>query len=271
MLRQEAATSTVVVTLSDGSQVRFGKNADGTYTGPPGGALTLARQSTDWVLRERSGAAYRFLAGGVLAEITDVAGRSQTVTHETATGGPVRKVTDDLSGRTLSFTWSGGRVSTVATSAIDANTPGLTWTYTYTGDQLTKVCPPSSTTKCTLYEYGTGSVYRSSVLDAAPTSYWRLGDSEGSVAASEAVSRTGLNDAVHRDTQLGAESAIAGTADTSATFDGVDSVIELPADTLKTAASPTIELWFKTSTPSGVLVGFQNTELGRSPPRGGPC
>ncbi|MEY2247454.1 LamG-like jellyroll fold domain-containing protein [Streptomyces sp. BF23-18] len=264
-LREEASTSSAVITLSDGSQVRFGRNADGTYNGPSGGSLTLVKQSTDWVLRQRSGVTYRFLAGGVLTKITDTAGRSQTVSHETATSGPVKKVTDDLSGRSLSFGWTGSHVTTVTTSAIDANTPGLAWSYTYSGDQLTKVCPPTSTTKCTVYEYGTGSVYRSGVLDSAPTSYWRLGESDGSAAASEAVSRTGLNDAVHRDTQLGSASAIAGTVDTSAGFDGVDSVVELPADTLKTAAFPTIELWFKSSTPSGVLVGFQNTELGDKP------
>ncbi|MFI6463124.1 LamG-like jellyroll fold domain-containing protein [Streptomyces sp. NPDC050538] len=264
-LREETTTSSALVTLADGSQVRFGKNADGTYTGPSGGSLTLARQSTDWVLRERSGATYRFLAGGVLTRITDVAGRGQTVTHETATSGPVKKVTDDLSGRSLSFGWTGGHVTTVTTSAVDASTPGLVWSYAYTGDQLTKVCPPTSTTKCTVYDYGTGSVYRSGVLDSAPTSYWRLGEAEGSAAASESVSRTGLNDAVHRDTQLGTDSAIAGTADTSAGFDGTDSAVELPADTLKAAAFPTIELWFRTSTASAVLVGFQNAELGETP------
>ncbi|MEU8932882.1 LamG-like jellyroll fold domain-containing protein [Streptomyces sp. NPDC048409] len=264
-LREEPATSSVLVTLADGSQARFGKNADGTYTGPSSGSLTLAKQSTEWVLRERSGATYRFLASGVLSKITDAAGRGQTVTHETPTSGPVKKVTDDLSGRSLSFVWTGSHVTTVTTSAIDANTAGLAWSYTYTGDQLTTVCPPSSSTKCTVYEYGSGSVYRSGVLDSGPTSYWRLGESEGSVAASEAVSRTGLNDAVHRDTVLGAESAIAGSTDTSATFDGIDSVVELPTDTLKTAAFPTIELWFKTNTASGVLVGFQNAELGEKP------
>ncbi|MGW0576254.1 LamG-like jellyroll fold domain-containing protein [Streptomyces sp. NPDC002920] len=264
-LREETATSSVLITLADGSQARFGKNADGTYTGPSGGSLTLTRQSTDWILRERSGATYRFLSGGALTKITDAAGRGQSITHESATGGPVKKVTDDLSGRALSFGWTGSRITTVTTSAIDANTPGLTWSYAYTGDQLTKVCPPTSTTKCTLYEYGTGSLYRSGVLDSAPTSYWRLGESEGSVAASDAVSRTGLNDAVHRDTQLGTGPAVAGTGDTSAGFDGVDSVVELPTDTLKTAAFPTIELWFKTTTPSGVLVGFQDTELGEKP------
>ncbi|WP_324788812.1 LamG domain-containing protein [Streptomyces sp. H51] len=264
-LREESATSSVLVTLADGSQVRFGKNADGTYTGPAGGSLSLAKQSTEWVLCERSGAIHRFLASGVLSKITDAAGRGQTITHETSTGGPVKNVTDDLSGRSLSFGWTGSHVTTVTTSAIDTNTAGLTWSYTYTGDQLTTVCPPSSTTKCTVYEYASGSVYRSGVLDASLTSYWRLGEGAGSAAASEAVSPTGLNDAVHRDTVLGSDSAIAGTTDTSVTFDGTDSVVELPADALKTAAFPTIELWFRTSTASGVLVGFQNTELGEKP------
>ncbi|MGW1326855.1 LamG-like jellyroll fold domain-containing protein [Streptomyces antibioticus] len=264
-LREESATSSVLVTMSDGAQVRFGKNSDGTYTGPAGGSLTLTRQSTDWVVRERSGATYRFLASGVLSKITDAAGRGQSVTHETPTGGPVKKVTDDLSGRSLSFGWTGSHVTTVTTSAVDSGTPGLTWSYTYTGDQLTKVCPPTSATKCTVYDYGVGSVYRSGVLDSVPTSYWRLGEAEGSIAASQAVSRTGLNDAVHRDTVLGEDSAIAGTADTSVGFDGVDSVVELPADTLKTSALPTIELWFKTSTASGVLAGFHNAEVGEKP------
>ncbi|MEH0549994.1 LamG-like jellyroll fold domain-containing protein [Streptomyces sp. B21-101] len=264
-LREETTSASVLVTLSDGSQVRFGKNADGTYTGPSGGSLTLARQSTDWILRERSGATYHFLVSGVLARITDAAGRGQTVDHETATGGHVKRVTDDLSGRFLAFDWTGSHVTTVTTSAIDAHTPGLTWTYTYSGDQLTRVCPPTPTTKCTAYDYATGSLYRSGVLDSAPTSYWRLGEAEGSVAASEAVSRTGLNDAVHRDTELGTDSAIAGTADTSAGFDGVDSVVELPAETFKASAFPTIELWFKTSTPSGVLAGFHNAEVGEKP------
>ncbi|MFD9326656.1 LamG-like jellyroll fold domain-containing protein [Streptomyces sp. NPDC060065] len=262
---EEPSTSTVLVTLADGSQIRFGRNPDGSYSGPSGGAYTLTQRSESWTLRERSGTTYVFMVSGSLASVTDSAGRVQSLTHQFEDGGELRKVTDVMSGRSLSFTWSGGHVDSVTTNAIDASTPGLTWRYTYVGDQLKTVCPPTSTTKCTVYEYGTGSVYRSGVLDSAPTSYWRLGESEGSTAASEAVSRTGLNDAVHRDVQLGADSAIAGTSDTSGGFDGVDSAVELPADTLKAAAFPAIELWFKTSTPSGVLVGFQDTELGDKP------
>ncbi|MGP4053006.1 LamG-like jellyroll fold domain-containing protein [Streptomyces sp. 2A115] len=44
-----------------------------------------------------------------------------------------------------------------------------------------------------------------------------------------------------------------------------DSVVELPSDTLKATAYPTIELWFKTATASGVLVGLQDAELGDKP------
>ncbi|MFB7455594.1 LamG-like jellyroll fold domain-containing protein [Streptomyces sp. NPDC056188] len=263
-VREEPETSTALVTLSDGSQVRFGRNPDATYAGPSGGVLTLTRRGEGWTLRERSGTTYHFMPSGVLAQIADVAGRTQNVTRETEDGGPVKKVTDALSGRSLSFTWSGGHIKSVTTSAVDANSPGLTWNYRYDGDRLTEVCP-SSTTKCTVYEYGDGSVYRSSVLDAAPTSYWRLGEGEGETATSEAVSRTGLDEAVYRDVQLGTGSALAGTADTSASFDGADSVIELPADTLKAAAYPAVELWFRTSTPIAVLLGFQEGELGTKP------
>ncbi|MFF3329348.1 LamG-like jellyroll fold domain-containing protein [Streptomyces sp. NPDC002888] len=264
-LKEETATSTVLVTLADGSQARFGKNADGSYAGPAGGSLTLTRQTDGWVLRERSGDTYRFLSSGSLVQIADVAGRKQTITHEPADSGPVKKVTDVLSGRSLDFTWTGSRVSSVTTSAIDASTPGLTWSYSYLGDRLTKVCPPSSTTKCTVYEYGDGSVYRSGVLNASPTSYWRLGEREGATATSEAASRTGLNEAEYRDVQFGTDSAVAGTTDTSVSFDGTDSVIELPGGTLKATAFPSVELWFKTTTPSAVLLAFQDAELGEKP------
>ncbi|MFH9412110.1 LamG-like jellyroll fold domain-containing protein [Streptomyces rochei] len=264
-IRQEPETSTVLVTLADGAQVRFGTNPDGTYAGPAGGGITLTRQPEGWTMRERSGATYYFLASGALETVTDSAGRVQRLTHDPANGGRLRTVTDVMSGRSLTFAWSGDHVSAVTTSAVDADTPGLTWKYTYTGDRLTKVCPPASTTKCTLYEYETGSVYRSGVLDAGPASYWRLGEREGSAAVSEAVSRTGQDTAVYRDVQMGTDSAVAGTTDTSVAFDGTDSAIELPFDTLKGAAFPAIELWFKTSTPSGVLVGLQDEQLGDTP------
>ncbi|MFJ9656992.1 LamG-like jellyroll fold domain-containing protein [Streptomyces griseoflavus] len=263
-LREEPQTRTVVITGADGAQARYGENQSGGYTGPSGSTSKLAREGDGWVLRDRSGATYHFAPGGALVRIVDSAGRGQTLQRAQEDGGPLTKVVDDLSGRSISFAWTDGRVSSVTTSAVGAGTPGLTWTYAYTGDRLTKVCPPASATACTTYTYEDGSLYRSSVLDSNPMSYWRLGESEGSVIRSEAPSRTGLNDAVHRDLALGSAPAMAGTTDTSAVFDGTDSVIELPDNTLRTSAFVSIELWFKTTKP-GVLATLQNAEVGERP------
>ncbi|MFD9976418.1 LamG-like jellyroll fold domain-containing protein [Streptomyces sp. NPDC059017] len=268
-LREEPQTRTVVITAADGSQARYGESPNGEYTGPPGSTSRLARAGDGWVLRDRSGATYHFGPGGYLARIVDGAGRGQTLVRMQEDGGPLTKVVDDLSGRSLSFTWTDHHVSSVTTSAIGPGTPGLTWTYSYSGDRLAKVCPPSSATKCTTYSYEDGSLYRAAVLDSNPISYWRLGESEGSVVRSEAPSRTGLNEALYRDVVLGSTPAVAGTSDTAATFDGTDSVIELPDSTLKTSALVSVELWFKTTKP-GVLATLQNAEAGQRPTRYSP-
>ncbi|WP_343244633.1 LamG-like jellyroll fold domain-containing protein [Streptomyces sp. SID11385] len=264
-VRTEPDSHTAVVTMADGTQVRFGRNADNSYTGPSGTALTLTGVGESWSLRDSKGTTYSFLPTGQLAAVMDASGRMQRLKREAEDGGDLIKVTDSLSGRSLDLTWSGGHVTSVTTNAVGSQTAGLTWTYTYKGDRLTRVCPPDTTTACTDYVYEDGSVYRSGVLDAAPTSYWRLGESEGSVAAGEAPSATGLKEGTYRDVTLGAAGATAGTTDTAVTFDGTDSVVELPASSLKAAAYPAIELWFKTTTASAVLVGFQEDELGQKP------
>ncbi|MFD6420903.1 LamG-like jellyroll fold domain-containing protein [Streptomyces sp. NPDC060198] len=218
---------------------------------------------TSWVLRDSSATTYHFVTGGRLASIVDGAGRKQTLTYGST--GLLDVVTDQLSGRSLKFTWSGGRVSQVTTSAETSGTPGLTWTYSYTGNQLTKVCSPDSATECSSYTYEDGSLYPSMVLDAGPVSYWRLGEQEGSVAASEAPSRTGLNDGIHRDVVLGQPSALSGTTDPAAGFDGTDSYVELPDGQIDASTFLAVELWFKTTKP-GVLVGFQEGRLDEGKP-----
>ncbi|MEV6654793.1 LamG-like jellyroll fold domain-containing protein [Streptomyces sp. NPDC051219] len=268
-LREEPQTRTVLVTLADGSQARYGENQNGTYAEPSGSTSRLARESGGWVMRDRSGFTYHFGTSGRLVRIADGAGRGQTLRHEPADGGPLVKVTDDLSGRSLSLTWTGGHVSSVTTSAVSPGDGGITWSYTYAGDRLTKVCPPASSTACTVYEYQDGSLYRSAVLDAHPQSFWRLGETEGSLAASQAPSKTGLNAAAYRDVVLGGAAAIGGTSDNSAGFDGVDSSMELPEDTLRSSTSASVELWFKTSKP-GVLATLQDAELGQKPSKYSP-
>ncbi|MFF8607691.1 LamG-like jellyroll fold domain-containing protein [Streptomyces sp. NPDC015346] len=264
-LHEEEGTNSVLIVLADGSRVRFGVNPDGTYAGPSGGTMTLSRvgegEFSGWVLRERSGTAYHFSYDSLLRSITDSAGRRQSLEYaDHDGGGPLTSVTDGLSGRSLTFVWSGGHITAVTTSAVSPSVPGLTWTYTYSGDQLTKVCPPSSATACTTYAYEDGSVYRSMVLDQNPVSYWRLGETQGPTGISQAPSRNGLEEIFHRDVQLGQPGAIAGTSDTAASFDGVDSSTVLPEAALQASTFLSLELWFKTTKP-GVLVGFQGGEL----------
>ncbi|WP_418961287.1 LamG-like jellyroll fold domain-containing protein [Streptomyces tritici] len=268
-LREEPQRGTVLITTGDGSQARFGQNPDGTYAGPSGSTSKLVRHFDGWILKERSGSKFSFNHSGFLVGIVDGVGRAQALKRAQEDGGPLTQVVDVLSGRSISFTWTGNHVTSVTTSAIGPNAPGLSWTYTYTGDRLTKVCPPSSTTACTTYSYQEGSLYRATVLDANPMSYWRLGESQGSVVHSESPSRTGLNEAVYRDVTLGASPAVMGTSDTAATFDGTDSVIELPDSTLKVSAFASVEMWFKTTKP-GVLASLQNAQAGQQPSRFSP-
>ncbi|MGW4458869.1 LamG-like jellyroll fold domain-containing protein [Streptomyces albidoflavus] len=263
-LREEPATRSVLVTLADGAQVRFGKDGDGHYSGPPGGALTLEKSSPGWILRERSGSTHQFDADGRLTLIKDSTGREQRLAYSQE-DGLLARATDSLSGRSLSFIWDNGRVTSVSTDPVGPGTGALTWTYGYTDDHLTEVCAPGSQSACTRYTYAPGSLYRSAVLDAAPHSYWRLGEEEGATAASEAVSPTGLNDASYRDVRLGETPAVNGADNTAAWFDGTDSAVELPRQTFQAAAYPTVEVWFRTETAGGVLVAFQNAELGDTP------
>ncbi|MEU7075200.1 LamG-like jellyroll fold domain-containing protein [Streptomyces narbonensis] len=254
----------VVITLANGAQVRFGKNSDGTYSAPSGsmGVLTSV-EGGGWTLRDASAALYSFDATGLLTRIKDGHDREQLLAY---TGGKLTKATDALSQRALRFTWSGAHVASVSTDAVGPSAPALVWSYTYQGDLLTTVCPPSSTTACTVYEYTGGSHYRGMVQDADPVAYWRLNESEGEAAQSEAVSRTGMNAGHFRDVTLGGAGVLNGTGNKAASFNGTNSSVELPESTLASSTVLSVELWFKTDTPNGVLVGFQDDPLGTTHP-----
>ncbi|WP_327380522.1 LamG-like jellyroll fold domain-containing protein [Streptomyces sp. NBC_01207] len=258
MRAKAEADGNVLITLANGSQVRFGRNNDGTYSAPSGsmGILT-AIPGGGWTLRDASATLYTFDTTGLLTKTTDGHSREQLLTY---TGGLLTKATDALSKRALTFTWSGGRISSVSTDAVGPGAPALTWTYTYSSGRLTKVCPPTSTTACSVYEYTGASQYRSTVLDANPVSYWRLNEAEGSAAASEAVSRTGLNAGRYRNVTLGTPGVLTGTGNKATTFNGTTSYVELPEATLSSSKILTAELWFKTTKP-GVLLGFQDKRI----------
>ncbi|MEU9650543.1 DNRLRE domain-containing protein [Streptomyces sp. NPDC048110] len=253
-------TGNVVATLPTGRQVRFGKNPDGSYAPPYGSFSTLtAETGGGWRLTDKEQTAYVLDADGRLTGVTDYRGRAQTLTYDP--DGDLTTVTA-TGGRALHLTWAGGHVATVSTDPPTSGADPLTWTYTYDGDRLTLVCGPEDTLgACTSYGYGDGSHHRTVVHDAGPFSYWRLDEKDGATdAASDLPLDRAEHAATYRDVTLGGAGALAGSPDTSASFDGSTSYVQLPDQVVSDTPYLTAELWFRT-TGSGVLLSYQDHTL----------
>ena len=132
-----------------GSYREFSDLVTGTYTtnSPVDEHRTLTRTATGWelasldgtvvVFDEVSGASY-----GRWASETDAAGNTKTATYN---------VSDQLEtvtfpdGRSESFTYyPSGKLETISEIGVDGTTT-RTWTYTWTGDDLTKIDRPDGT------------------------------------------------------------------------------------------------------------------------------
>ena len=269
----------VVVTYPDGRTVRFGLNSDGsTFTPPQGIYATFQSVSGGgYTLTVRGGTTYTFTTPvGLtwkLTSISDADHRTETLTY---TGGQLTTVTNTASHRLLHFTWSSGHPVNVATDPVTTGGQPLTWTYGYSGTALTKVCPPATPTKCTAYGYtggsGSGSHYRSLVLDAQPQAYWRLGDASGSTtAADEVTANMGTLNGTYSVSGVGHEPGpLAGSPEQSAYFGG-NAGVTLPNQLVASSSYLTVQLWFQTPTngPSGVLFSTGNSGLGASSPSAG--
>jgi RHS repeat-associated protein len=253
----------VVVALPDGQQIRFGYNVyTGTYAAPPGSPDVLVHNSDGtWTLMDSSGDQYEFTSGGTIEQITDAQGLSQDFTVNSS--GEVTAITDAASGRSLTLAWATPpgaahpHVSSVTTSSPASGQAGLTWSYAYSGDELTQVCDPSG--DCTSYTYGSGSNYRSAVLDAGPRNYWQLGDASGSASAADEVDvNLGTTDGTYSGVTLGAPGPLAGSSETAASFNGTSSYVSLPTNVVSDQSYVSIGLWFKaaSSTASGVLFSY---------------
>ncbi len=136
----------MLVTLADGQQERFGYNQVNTsdYIPPFGSSDTLTHNSSGtWTLLVPGGVSYTFTSGYALSSITDPGGLSQSFTENSS--GQVTTMTDGASQRTLTITWfkptgaTYDHVQTVTTNPPQPSLSGLTWTYTYSGDELTGV------------------------------------------------------------------------------------------------------------------------------------
>lgn len=240
-----------LVTYPDGRQVRFAKKSDGGYQPPPGMYATLAKNADgSWRLMDKSATSYLFDSNGRLLKVSDQRGRSQELTY--GGDGKLAKVSA-VGGRSLTFTWTGAHVTTVTTDPVDGT--ALSWSYTYDGDVLTKVCNPRQ--ECTQYGHNPGSLYRSTVLDSDPMGYWRLGESSGSVSKDLGW----LGDAHYNSGYtLGQPGALAGTTDTAAGIPASRTdAINLPVGIIPgIGAWGSVETWFKT-TGTGTVITVEGT------------
>ncbi|MFD7320817.1 LamG-like jellyroll fold domain-containing protein [Streptomyces sp. NPDC059875] len=265
--------TSVVITYPGGEQVAFGRNSDGTYVPPLGRYARLEAVTGGFKLTDKDFTAYSFTQPtaktGVYAisSIKDYAGRTESFLYDA--NKRLTKITNEVSKRSLTLAWTqpagatAWHVLTVATdpsTAGDANT-AQTWQYGYTGDQLTKVCPPADWTKCTTYTYATGNHYRTTVLDADPFAYWRLGETSGTVAADAVDTNQGQYNGTYRNVTLGSTSVLAGSTQKTATFNGTTSYVEMPSAPGATPSYTTVSLWFKTTTAGGVLFYYGDKPL----------
>jgi RHS repeat-associated protein len=302
LLPDQDGTGALILTLADGQQVRFAKNAAGGYAPPQGlYAVVAALSGGGFTVTDQTGTTYAFGQasgpGWLISQVTDVSGHAEMFSYAS---GALAAITSATSGRALHLTWgtpagaSYPHVATVTTDPVLAGQPGtaLTWAYSYSGDLLTAVCPPGTVTACTRYTYITsGSHAATSVLNANPTSYLRLDDPTN---ATVAVNQVPVNDLTAMDppaAEFGTTPGVPGPVSgvTATGFNGTSSFIPLDGAWCSTpgqvsscvqsgdsgrvlggaAGSLAVSVWFKTSTPGRVLLSMASTLPGATTAAGG--
>lgn len=123
-------TGAATLTESDGSQITFTQNSNGTYSAPAGVRLTLVKTSSGWTVTALDHTSRQFNSSGQLVSILDASGHGLTLAYAS---GRLSTVTD-TAGRVVTFTLnSSGLVTKVALP--DGRSVG----YGYTGNSLTSV------------------------------------------------------------------------------------------------------------------------------------
>ncbi|MFB9831444.1 LamG-like jellyroll fold domain-containing protein [Actinoallomurus acaciae] len=265
------AVQSVRVTYPDGSEVGYGKNSDGSFSPPQGRFATFKSVTGGYTLTDKNDTVYTFtqsLGSGAygITAITDPDGRAENFTW---TSGHVTALTSAVSGRALHLTWqtpAGATSAHVATVVTDPATAGdsstaQTWTYSYTGDQLTKMCSPVDSTGCTQYGYQSGSQYHNQVLDEGARSFWPLAESSGTTAAGAVLANEGVDNGTFGNVTLGQPGPLAGGSATAAGFNGTSSSVKLPDLNMRSGASTSVSMWFKTSGGPGVLFSYSDMPI----------
>lgn len=141
-----------VVRLADGHEVAFGLNANGSWAPAPGSqGMKMASCSSpcETKFTDLAGSEFTFGASG-LASITTSEGFVTSITR--GSDGKITAIADGGSGRSFTVLWSGTKVTSITLAGAPSGTKA-TWTYTYSGDLLVKVCRPAATAVCASYGY----------------------------------------------------------------------------------------------------------------------
>ncbi|GIE25331.1 hypothetical protein Ahu01nite_084330 [Winogradskya humida] len=273
------AVKTVEVTYPNGSEVAFGRNADGTFTPPSGRFAVFTAQTsgttvTGYTLTDKDATKYVFGRSIVtgrfgVTSIADANGRALTFAYDAGTG--LISTMTNTSGRKLTLTWAttaaptsgASHVASVVTDAPVAGGTGYTWTYTYgTYDRLTSVCPPGTSTACTVYEWANWhNQQANAVLDLNPYSFWRLNETEGTSAASSVLTNAGVDNGIYKNVTLGGAASLADSTSPTTGFNGTTSSVQLPGKLVNDGSYQSLSMWFKTSTAGGVLFSYSGGSI----------
>ena len=262
---------TVTITYPNGQEVTFGRNPDGVYTPPPGRFSTLTdvagggfnlvdKEYTAYRFTEPTGTTGRF----GLSRITDAQGRQMSLQY---TDGRVSSMTS-ASGRRLRLDWAtpaGASTPHVAAVRTEELVPGdssseSVWSYSYSGDSLTGVCPPTSSTQCTAYGYVNGPQHPGAVQNLGARTYWRLNEASGGTANNSILENVTSGLGSYFSVSLGQPGPLVGSTATSAGFNGTSSRLQL-TEGFTPGGELSVSMWFKTTTPGRVLLGQTRATL----------
>jgi RHS repeat-associated protein len=148
-------TGAVTVRYPDGRSEEHTPDGAGGFTPPPGFTARLSAITGGYRLTQRDGSAHEFNTQGRLSRVLDGTGRAQTLTYNAS--GQLTSVSDVTTARSLTFTWTNGLVTQVATNPVTVNgvTAPLVTRYGYVGGVLERACsatnPDLVSGHCTLY------------------------------------------------------------------------------------------------------------------------
>ncbi len=113
------------VSIVSGNQIwQFHKQADGSYSAPPGATQVLTKPA-NYQLVERNGPTWKFDANKRLSEIEDLWGKKLTLNYNT--NGDLGTVADAY-GRTLTFNYIGSGAAAVLNTVADNSSRSVTFT-----------------------------------------------------------------------------------------------------------------------------------------------